>query len=748
MPDQVDFTYLLGRMTNVSTFAEAPLGNSFLESSYDRSGGNQDWAVYTQAEPSGRITLFNAEGPGYLSRFWIASFAAKKWLFFFDGEEEPRLTLTKSEFFGGKYPFIAPLAGLSGGGRYSLVPIPFRKSLRIEIEPTNLKPGNRNYYHINYTKLDLPAENVQSFPRSLTLSESNLVDSVNSGFKNSEGILRAALNAMSDDLKQNELAPGEAAEVWRDDGAGVLKAFSLRIDHPKASIAMHQELLRTLRIQMFWDGMDTPSVDVPLGDFFCNPFYFRSFASMPMGYVDGAYICRFPMPYARGATVQVLNTSAYPVHVSIAAAGNTEHNEGLTRKFHSVWRASTTSGRPLHIMEATGSGHYVGCFMSAIGQDGSWNILEGDEYIRPDYGTQPMQLGTGLEDYFNGAYYYTSLFDLPFHGLIEKGAMRTDQYRFHMLEAVAFDESIDMGIEFGHGNKSKGYLSSVAYWYMDDVMGLPLNPNDIHLLARPADRFELPGLMAQFFQLERAELYEDAASRMDYFAERYNAQPWGELFKVRALGYREKIDGFEVLKSEYEKLTQSKFPPAAKAAEDILWIHEHPDNALLGIHALAKFKVSMDGMAVAEGEGRGNLHVVRVKAPDGEHRWEAELQPTRQGGFVTLYLKKANANASSAGEWEVMEKQVQEGIRIPPVVKGSQVLPNMTVWALEPNAYVDMQSPPAGIPLWRFYEGAPMYKGLKIKKTFLLESGSGSGGPLTEEERSDAEMKANAVNVE
>ena len=98
-------------MTNLNTFAEAPLGDSFLESSYDRTGGNQDWATYKATQPNGRIKIFEAEGPGYISRFWIASFQAERWLFFFDGEDEPRMDLAKDDIFGEKFPFVPPLAG-------------------------------------------------------------------------------------------------------------------------------------------------------------------------------------------------------------------------------------------------------------------------------------------------------------------------------------------------------------------------------------------------------------------------------------------------------------------------------------------------------------------------------------------------------------------------------------------------------------------------------------------------------------
>ena len=567
---RVNLEVLLSRMTNVNTFAEAPLGDSFLVSSYDRSGGNNDWAVYTQTETNGRITIFDKEGPGYISRFWIASFYADEWLFYFDGEPEPRLRLTKGDFFGGKFPFVPPLAGQSGGGRYSLVPIPFSKSLRIEIRPTNLNPGNRNYFHINYTKLDMPSDRVESFPKQLSSAQSNVVVAVNE-FQNAGS--RQLEKQVSFEASE-KLLPNNELVFWQDEGAGLLKSFCVRIDDPSAPEVMSQNLLRNLRLQMFWDGSRQPSVDVPLGDFFCNPFYVRSFSSMPLGQIDGTFVCRFPMPYQKGARCVLKNTSGTPIAVSVGAQGDRESSEGMSRKFHAVWRAQSTSGAPFQMMKTTGSGHYVGCFLSAIGQDGTWTILEGDEILRPDPKEQPPQFGTGLEDYFNGAYYYTSLFDLPLHGLIEKGAMRTDQYRLHMLDAVPFEQEFGVEIEFGDQNRAKGYMSSVIYWYADKASDEALSDIQASLLKRPGDRFELHGMMAPFFLLERAGLYADAAARMEFFADRYSSQPWSDRLNVRALGYREKTEGFDAVRSGYEAFVSSKDPAAAQAAKDRLWLAE------------------------------------------------------------------------------------------------------------------------------------------------------------------------------
>ena len=466
---------------------------------------------------------------------------------------------------------------------------------------------------------------------------------------------------------------------------------------------------------------------------------------MPLAQIDGAFICSFPMPYKKGARCVLKNTSRVPVTVSVGAQGNRESTGGLSRKFHAVWRAQNISGIPLKMMKTIGSGHYVGCFLSAIGQDGSWTILEGDEYLKPDPETQPPQLGTGLEDYFNGAYYYTSLFDLPFHGLIEKGAMRTDQYRLHMLDAVPFKDEFEAGIEFGDRNHAKGYMSSVSYWYADKTTAVPFSSAQSYLLARPGDRFELPGLMAQFFLLEREGLYTEAASRMEFFAKRHHRQSWSDLLNVRALGYREKAEGFQAVKGAYEQMTKSPFPPAARAAADQLWVNQSPANALLGIHALGKYRLLQDSKLIAEGEGKNELRVLRVPFLNGEHIWEVELAPTRQGSHFSLCLRTQQGDVTSAGEWDVVDVTPLPG-RVPPEkFEGNQVLPNMTIWAFDPNAYVGMQSPASGIRLWAFWDSKPLVKRVVLRKEWVLGKQIQMGENI-EPERSAEELKAHAID--
>jgi hypothetical protein len=232
---------------------------------------------------------------------------------------------------------------------------------------------------------------------------------------------------------------------------------------------------------------------------------------------------------------------------------------------------------------------------------------------------------------------------------------------------------------------------------------------------------------------------------MEFFAERYNSQSWSDRLRVRALGYREKAEGFEAVRADYEAFAKSKDPAAAKAAQDRLWLAEDPSHALLGISALGRYRLLQDGELVAEGEGKNDLRVVRTSVSQGEHEWDVDLAPTRQGSYFSLCLRTQQGDITSAGDWDVMNLQELPGKKPPKRFWGRAVLPNMTIWAFEPNGYIDMQSQAIGIPLWFFSHPEPYVKQVRLKKSWTVNNAVSS--PIVEEqERSEEELKAHAIN--
>ena len=97
------------------------------------------------------------------------------------------------------------------------------------------------------------------------------------------------------------IRPGEAATLGSPDGAGCVKHIWMTM----MSIPGEEADLCSTVFRCFWDGEESPSVEVPLGDFFGIGFgERRNFASLPlqMSPQDGkGFNCWFPMPFADGA---------------------------------------------------------------------------------------------------------------------------------------------------------------------------------------------------------------------------------------------------------------------------------------------------------------------------------------------------------------------------------------------------------------------------------------------------------------
>ena len=82
------------RLADPLSIARLDGRDTVLHSSYDRTGGNDDWGTFSgdSAEPGWKVVA-DLKGPGVLTRFWFTG--AKdgfphRFRFFFDGEAVPR----------------------------------------------------------------------------------------------------------------------------------------------------------------------------------------------------------------------------------------------------------------------------------------------------------------------------------------------------------------------------------------------------------------------------------------------------------------------------------------------------------------------------------------------------------------------------------------------------------------------------------------------------------------------------------
>ncbi|MBA7568325.1 hypothetical protein ES708_10046 [subsurface metagenome] len=276
--------------------------------------------------------------------------------------------------------------------------------------------------------------------------------------------------------------------------------------------------LRKAIIRMKWDDESHPSVEVPIGDFFgMGHAQTKNFTSMPLSIdpEDGkSFNCFFAMPFSKGAEIEVYSEYENPFILYFYI--DYESYDKLSKnylRFHATWRrenpcrgidekgmsneffefgGKNTTGKSNYlILEAKGSGHYIGCHLDIhnLRITDKWNWYgEGDDMIFIDGDIWPPRLhGTGTEDYFNTAFCPSQEFNSPYYGVILPGeknwAGKITLYRYHIEDPIIFNKSIRVTIEHGHNNHRSDDFCSTAYWYQTEPHKIfePLLPADKRL---------------------------------------------------------------------------------------------------------------------------------------------------------------------------------------------------------------------------------------------------------------------------
>ena len=230
---------------------------------------------------------------------------------------------------------------------------------------------------------------------------------------------------------------------------------------------------RLLVLRMYWDGSDTPAVEVPFGDFFGVGHGMEAEVdAFPITVISRgrARNCWWPMPFADGAKITITNEGAQSVtafyyYVDYLAL---DKPPATPMRFHAQYRQAypADGDENYTFLETTGQGQFMGVVMNVEStQPGWWG--EGDDVIYVD-DREPLY-GTGTEDYFCEAWGMRERMT-PWHGApvcegYDDAGLRTSMYRFHILDPIPFKEHIKVTIEHGSGNDRADNLSSVAYWY-------------------------------------------------------------------------------------------------------------------------------------------------------------------------------------------------------------------------------------------------------------------------------------------
>lgn len=252
---------------------------------------------------------------------------------------------------------------------------------------------------------------------------------------------------------------------------------------------------RQLVLRFYWDDEDTPSVEVPIGDFFCMGWCQRANVnSLPVAVNPaGGFNSYWQMPFRKRARITLENLSPdevrgfyYQVDYTLTDVPDDE------AYFHAQWRRSN----PLPYQEVhtlldgvQGQGHYVGTYLAwGVNNNGWWGEGEIKFYLDGD-GEWPTICGTGTEDYFGGAWNFEhpkgeyGVFSTPYLGLpqvikpdgLYQSQQRFGMYRWHVMDPIRFREDLRVSIQaLGWRRKQEDkprYLplqddiASTTFWY-------------------------------------------------------------------------------------------------------------------------------------------------------------------------------------------------------------------------------------------------------------------------------------------
>jgi hypothetical protein len=281
------------------------------------------------------------------------------------------------------------------------------------------------------------------------------------------------------------LASGAEIALADIKGAGVIRHLWLTVESDDPYYA------RLMVLRAKWDGEATPSIEVPIGDFFGVGHGLEAEVNtLPVRVAgDGRARSSFwPMPFNQSADITLRNDSSRPARLvfwQVDWAELGEKSAGM-RTLHAHFRASAREKtlRQHRVAEIVGGpGHYVGTVLSIWSGEEGWPG-EGDDRFFLDGETTPTLVGTGLEGYFDDAW-GLRVGTGPYGGVtVYEGTgagARLTACRWHIVDPIPFEKGLSLTFERAGWAKRDGAwklakdrddaFSSVAFWYQVEPHG-------------------------------------------------------------------------------------------------------------------------------------------------------------------------------------------------------------------------------------------------------------------------------------
>ena len=251
-------------------------------------------------------------------------------------------------------------------------------------------------------------------------------------------------------------------------------------------------------LRFYWDDEKTPSVEVPVGDFFGMGWgQYSPLQSLAVCVNPGsAFNCYWPMPFRKKCRITMENIDEKDMVLYYQVDYILTQVPSDAAYFHAQFRRTNPlpyKGVYTLVDGIKGRGQYVGTYIAmGVHNNGWWG--EGEIKFFMDGDTEyPTICGTGTEDYFCGSYDFDTRkkndygvektdyteFSTPYSGLhqVIRGdghyniSQRFGMYRWHITDPIRFEKDLKVTIQALGWRSGGRYLplqddiASTVFWY-------------------------------------------------------------------------------------------------------------------------------------------------------------------------------------------------------------------------------------------------------------------------------------------
>ena len=218
------------------------------------------------------------------------------------------------------------------------------------------------------------------------------------------------------------------------------------------------QVLRGMRIEMFWDDAAKPAVIAPFGDFFGTGLgRMATYQSAAFASPEGrSFNCYLPMPFRKAMKIVVTNESAETVTIFYDVNDTVGDRHGANALyFHAYYHRENPTKMQLDseiLPKLAGKGRYLGANLGVISNtklysrtwwgEGEVKVyLDGDQKL-------PTLSETGTEDYI-GTGWGQGQYALLYQGshFADNERLRYCFYRYHLPDPIYFRRDVRVTIQ-------------------------------------------------------------------------------------------------------------------------------------------------------------------------------------------------------------------------------------------------------------------------------------------------------------